>query len=165
MPCDALFYSLSKNYVILFIVEWNATRADDWKGQSTSVYCRLRTITERNQFILHRSWTPFDSGKHSYLNWAKFKVNSFVQIYFQLPSDYTIVEAFDVFFKLHFILGLSFDKALENIIIFIQRLIYKLRKGKSSTPIMQSYIEKLMWISHCCLTGSKKFSALLECVI
>lgn len=62
----------------------------------------------------------------------------------QLPPGYNMMQTFDVFFKLHFVLGLDFDKALENMALFIQRLIFNLRKGKSSTACMQTFLEKLL---------------------
>lgn len=64
--------------------------------------------------------------------------------FFQLPSEYGIIETFDTFFKLHHVFGLTFDKVLENMVVFIQRLIYNLRKGKASSANMQNFFEKLL---------------------
>lgn len=38
---------------------------------------------------------------------------------------------------------MKFDKSLENMIVFLQRLIYKLQKGKQSTANMKNVFEKL----------------------
>lgn len=61
-----------------------------------------------------------------------------------VPSEHNIVQTFDIYFKLHFVLDLEFDSALENVILFIKRLIYSLRKGKASTAYMQNFLEKLL---------------------
>lgn len=73
----------------------------------------------------------------SILNNVKFS------IFCQLPTEYGFIQTFDVFFKLHHVLGLRFDKTLENMVTFLQRLVYGLNKGKTSTANMKQFFEKL----------------------
>lgn len=55
----------------------------------------------------------------------------------QIPPSYDIVHTFDIFFKIHHIFDLNFDKNIVNAVHFIQHFIYNMTDiniyGKPST--------------------------------
>lgn len=48
-----------------------------------------------------------------------------VLFHFQLPEQFSILETFDMLFKIHKIFNLNFDVNLKNMFFFIQDEIYK----------------------------------------
>lgn len=51
-------------------------------------------------------------------------------IIIQLPREYGIVETYDLFFKVHKVLNLSFNPVIYNMMNFVQTFIYKLEDGQ-----------------------------------
>lgn len=57
-----------------------------------------------------------------------------IQLYFivvdgnliNVPAEFTFIDAFDLFFKLHHVFNLGFDYALKPMMSFIQHYLYKI---------------------------------------
>ncbi|XP_031617244.1 uncharacterized protein LOC116337077 [Contarinia nasturtii] len=118
--------------------------------------CQLPLIDAINKLIVFRVvGTPPENmiendNNHPYIVACGTSKKDIVSYYieterhlFPLPFEFGILETFDIFFKLHHVFHMKFDKALENMIVFMQRLIYKLEKGKQSTANMKNVFEKL----------------------
>lgn len=64
---------------------------------------------------------------------------------FQMPNGYTIVQTFDVFFKVHKIFDLNFDKNIINAMHFIEHYLYKMiDKDVSITTRMQDIYNRVV---------------------
>lgn len=69
---------------------------------------------------------------------SRFKNNNLY--YFQLPIDFSIGQILDIFFKAHVVLNMKFDPSLNNMMMFLQSLIYKFEEGsKKNNPTAQMF--------------------------
>lgn len=63
----------------------------------------------------------------------------------QMPNGYTILQTFDVFFKVHKIFDLNFDKNIINAMHFIEHYLYKMiDKNVSITTRMQDIHNRIV---------------------
>lgn len=55
--------------------------------------------------------------------------------FFQIPRNFSFNQVFDTFVKLHKVLNLNFDPALENMMIYIQQFFYGISDTKKKATV------------------------------
>lgn len=63
---------------------------------------------------------------------------------FQVPLQYNFIQVMDLFFKVHKIFDLDFNKSIKPMMVFLEYFIYKIREtGHYLTPRIREVADKI----------------------
>lgn len=64
--------------------------------------------------------------------------------FFQIPDHFNINQVYDLWFKIHHIFNINFDKQLVNAMLFIQHFVYGMKGPKKPTTKMEDVFNRLI---------------------
>lgn len=119
-------------------------------GETKANIIRFYIEVERHFIPVSKGLSESTDSFHTY--WIKFHSIRFVWFCFtyfyqsfQLPDSFDFARAIDVFFKIHKIFDMNFDKNISNAMYFIQHYLYDINDSeKKPTPRMEDVYNRLM---------------------
>lgn len=61
-----------------------------------------------------------------------------------MPQNFGLLETFDLFYKMHFVLDLDFDESMTNMMHFVQHYLYEDDGGKRPSPSMKTLFNRMI---------------------